>query len=223
MLIYIIRHGETNLNAQGRLQGRYDEPLNENGIKLAEVTGEALKGVPFDLLFTSPLKRAKKTGEVIIAPSAKLHHSNPEEILVDDFMEMGFGEWEGKGTRTWNYELPVPYEVFNRFFTDPFAFEPESGGETFRDVVERTDTALQNIIHNPEYEDKTLLIATHGCAMRGMLNRYYEDKNDFWQGRTPYNCAVNVILARKGESQLVVRDRIYYDKSLLVDHYKISK
>ena len=47
MKLYIIRHGETSWNAEGRLQGQTDIPLNENGIRLAKITGEALKEVPF--------------------------------------------------------------------------------------------------------------------------------------------------------------------------------
>ena len=46
MKLYIIRHGETSWNAEGRLQGQTDIPLNENGIRLAKITGEALKEVP---------------------------------------------------------------------------------------------------------------------------------------------------------------------------------
>ena len=61
MKLYIIRHGETPWNAEGRLQGQTDIPLNENGIRLAKITGEALKDVPFDFAISSPLKRARQT------------------------------------------------------------------------------------------------------------------------------------------------------------------
>ena len=67
MKLYIIRHGETSWNVQRRLQGASDTDLNENGITLAKRTGEALKEIPFDLCFTSPLKRAKMTAELILA------------------------------------------------------------------------------------------------------------------------------------------------------------
>ena len=58
MKIYLIRHGETSWNTLGRLQGRTDIELNENGIRLAKITGEKLKDVHFDLAIASPLKRA---------------------------------------------------------------------------------------------------------------------------------------------------------------------
>ena len=47
MILYIVRHGQTKWNVQKRLQGASDTDLNENGIALAKVTGEALKEVPF--------------------------------------------------------------------------------------------------------------------------------------------------------------------------------
>ena len=57
MVIYVIRHGETDWNTKHWLQGTTDIPLNQNGIEVAEITSEALKEVPFDVIFSSPLKR----------------------------------------------------------------------------------------------------------------------------------------------------------------------
>ena len=65
MKLYIIRHGETDWNKEKRLQGQSDTQLNEYGIELARITGEALKDVHFDYIFSSPLKRAYKTAELI--------------------------------------------------------------------------------------------------------------------------------------------------------------
>ena len=54
MKVYIIRHGETSWNVEYRMQGRTDVELNENGIKLAEITSENMKDIPFDVCFSSP-------------------------------------------------------------------------------------------------------------------------------------------------------------------------
>ena len=61
MKLYVVRHGETVWNKLHKVQGAADIPLAENGISLAEKTGEALKKVSFDLCITSPLIRARKT------------------------------------------------------------------------------------------------------------------------------------------------------------------
>ena len=79
------------------------------------------------------------------------------------------------------------------------------------------------MIHNPEYEGKTILVSTHGCAMRALLNPLYENRMDFWQGHVPYNCAVNIVEAENGQARLVARDQIYYDKDRCFDNYKPSK
>ena len=64
MKLYIIRHGETAWNVEGRLQGQSDTELNENGVRLAKVTAEGLKNIPFDLGISSPLRRAKHTSTI---------------------------------------------------------------------------------------------------------------------------------------------------------------
>ena len=61
MKLYIIRHGETSWNKQKKLQGQRDIMLNDAGIRLAELTGEGMKDIDFDLVISSPLIRAKQT------------------------------------------------------------------------------------------------------------------------------------------------------------------
>ena len=69
MLIYVIRHGETRLNATGTLQGWMDVPLNENGIKLARITGENMRPIRFDRCISSPLVRALDTAKIVLESS----------------------------------------------------------------------------------------------------------------------------------------------------------
>lgn len=208
MRLYIIRHGETDWNRLGRLQGQTDTELNEKGIRLAQVTAEGVRDIPFDLAITSPLKRSRQTAEQII---------NGREIpLLEDsrLMEIGFGSWEGKGCRPHNMELPPE---FDKFYTDPFGYRPPEGGESVRQVCRRTGAFFAQMLETPEYRDKTILIATHGCACRALLNRVYEDKEDFWHGHVPPNCAVNVVEVQNGRPVLIEEDRIYYDRGECVD------
>ena len=94
MRLYIIRHGETKLNALGCLQGWTDEPLNKSGRDLAVITGEALKEVPFDLVITSPLKRARETGELAVAASEAFFGKKIPVIEDRRLMEFNWGSWE---------------------------------------------------------------------------------------------------------------------------------
>lgn len=221
MLLYIIRHGETDWNNIGRLQGSADIPLNENGRQLARITGEALREVPFDLVITSPLQRARETGELVTAPSGK-YFGRMIPVLEDDRLrEIDWGSWEGLGCRAENFAIPD--ENFNLFYTDALKYEGSPDGDSVAEVCERTGEFLRELIHKPDYQDKTILISTHGCAMRAMLNPLYADPLDFWQGHVPYNCTVNVVKAENGKTRLVSADKIYYDASLCVDNYKVVK
>ena len=116
MLIYIIRHGETDLNAAGVLQGWYDQPLNDSGRFLAAETGKKLKGVRFDGCFSSPLKRAAETAEILLRESG-----NEIPVIYDDRLkEMSFGVKEGSRLS------PEEAAVFR---ADPRRLERFAGGE----------------------------------------------------------------------------------------------
>lgn len=94
MKIYIIRHGETNGNLRGVLQGWTDEPLNSKGRKLAQITGKCLASIGFDIAISSPLSRAYETCEIVLR-----ENRNPvPTIEVDDRLkEINFGCWENLG------------------------------------------------------------------------------------------------------------------------------
>lgn len=82
----------------------------------------------------------------------------------------------------------------------------------------RTQAFLKELIVRDD--GKTYLIGTHGFAVQAMLNFLYEDPSDFWQGVVPYNCTVNILDAEGGVAHFVEKDKIYYDRGLIVDHYK---
>ena len=207
MKIYIIRHGETDLNAKAVMQGRLDAPLNESGRELAAVTGIAMKGVRFDHCISSPLKRAVETAEILLRESG-----NEIPVSLDErLLEIDFGETEGK-------KLSDMGEAGYLFFRDPLNFAGFPGGETVPQVIERTRAFLNELIAKDD--GGTYLISTHGCASRAMINCLFDDPEDFWRGHAPYNCAVTEIGAEKGIARLIELDRVYYDKSLIVDRFK---
>ena len=207
MLIYIIRHGETNLNVHGVLQGRVDEPLNQNGRDLAVATGRAMRGIHFDACISSPLIRAKETVGIILRESG-----NELAVTVDErIREINFGRLEGK-------TFAEMGETGLLFYTDPLRIPGFPGGESVRDVCERTQAFLRELIARDD--GKTYLLGTHGCAARAMLNFLYEDPSDFWQGHAPYNCSVNIVEAEGGVPRITAVDKVFYDPGLIVDHYR---
>jgi len=210
MQIYIVRHGETRSNVEGRLQGWADDVLNEMGIKLAEETGKAMRGMRFDAVFSYPLSRAYHTAEIILRESG-----NRVPIEIDERVkEINVGSFEGKKFRSGECEVD-PVQV-RAFFTDPLPMPAFPNGESVRDVMARSRAFLEEIAAR-DYE--TVLVTTHGCALRCMLNFLYENKGDFWHGHVPYNCCVNVVEAKDGELKLVKDDIILYDPDLCVNRY----
>ncbi|MBO5998893.1 MAG: histidine phosphatase family protein [Lachnospiraceae bacterium] len=208
MKIYVVRHGETDLNAKKVMQGWLDEPLNRNGRELAALTGQAMKaeGIRFDECISSPLRRAKETVEIILRESG-----NDIPVVTDDrIREINFGEMEGRQLSEMGEDGPL-------FFSDPFSFAGAPGGERIRDVCERTQAFLKELILRDD--GKTYLVGIHGCALRAMLNFLYEDPDDFWHGHVPYNCAVNIIEAENGHAKLAADDKIYYPAEFIVDRY----
>lgn len=201
MKLYIIRHGETPWNVKFKLQGTSDIPLNEKGILAAQKTGEALKKVPFDLCYTSPLERAKETARLILG-ERKIPVIEDKRI-----QEITFGEWEGRCCRPDAMEIPA--EMLDNFFHHTDRYQPPVNGENIAHVVKRTRDFFQEIIHCPEYEEKTILITSHGCAVRALLQNVYPPGGDFWHGKVPPNCGVNVVEVHRGNAELIEEDAVY--------------
>lgn len=94
MYIYLVRHGETDWNSTGRVQGREDIELNENGIYQAESLAGAFENVAFDAVISSPLRRAKKTAMVVAAAKGLSVHVEP------DLIERDYGALSGKAVKS---------------------------------------------------------------------------------------------------------------------------
>lgn len=213
MQLYVIRHGETDANKEGRFQGWTDNPLNEFGIKLAEITGRNMKGIHFDGCYCSPLIRARQTAEIILRESG---NEQTPVYFEDRIKEINMGTWEGKQFR--NQQGDVSMEDARRFFHTPFAFPGFPEGENARDVCRRTQEFLKELIAGNR--DGNYLISLHGFAMRAMLNYLYEDPSDFWQQHVPLNCEVNILEAADGQARFLEKNKVYYDDVYRIDRYK---
>lgn len=211
MVIYVLRHGETDWNRQRLLQGRTDVALNENGRRLAKKTAEGMKEIPFDLVFTSPLSRAKETAKIVLG-DRKIPVIEDERII-----EISFGADEGKPWRKTKAFEGNP-NIYH-FFRQTDAYRPSEGGESIPELAERTADFLKDICSRKELADKTVLVSTHGAAMRGILNslRTWEI-SDFWGGGVAPNCGVAVIECLQGRQVLLEENRIYYDPSEVVKY-----
>lgn len=202
MKLYMVRHGETDWNKVRKMQGQVDIPLNEFGRHLAVETGKGLKDISFDLCISSPLSRAKETGELILA-------GRDVPIYTDErIIEMAFGEWEGRCCSKEGWNLP---EEFNRFFDAPDQYRAPEGGEDFSMLKKRTGDFLEELYQRKELEDKTILITTHGAALCGMLNNIKNKPlSEFWGVGVHKNCAVTEVEVNDGNSVILSENQVYY-------------
>lgn len=212
MKLYFIRHGETVWNTQAKLQGKSDIPLNEKGVALARLTGEALSDVHFEAVYSSPLKRALQTAQLVAKET-------DAPVVVDRRLEeIGFGIWEGLSCHRDHYEIPS--ESFQAFFTDPFHYEPPKDGERIQEVCDRTADFLEELLKEKRDQDINVLISSHGCTLRALMNYFYQDHTEnFWRGHVPPNCGVCIVDVDKDGFRILEEDRIYYDKGNMGDYY----
>ena len=212
MKLYFIRHGETVWNTQAKLQGKSDIPLNEKGVALARVTGEALADVPFAAIYSSPLKRALQTAQLVAG-------DKDVPIVIDRRLEeIGFGIWEGLSCHKDHYEIPS--DSFQDFFLDPFGYQPPAQGETVRHVCGRTADFLEELIRKMGKEESNVLISCHGCTLRALMNYFYQDYTaGFWRGHVPPNCSVSIVEVKEKGFSILAEDKIFYDKDRMGDYY----
>ena len=126
MRLFILRHGQTDLNLARKVQGHMDVDLNATGIEQAEDLAKVVreKNLRFDAIYCSPLRRALDTCEIVTGQSRDTFH-------VDDRIEeFDFGELEGYAYR----ELPGESQ---KFFSAPDEFQPAGRGETFQHLIQR--------------------------------------------------------------------------------------
>lgn len=200
MRLYLMRHGETDWNVKGMLQGRTDIPLNTRGEMAAELTKVGLKDVNFDIAFTSPLERAKRTAEIILT-------GKNTPIIVDErIVEIGFGKYEGMPKNKMD-------ENIINFFKSPERYIPQDGGEKIEELLERERCFLDELIENKQYQDSTILVTTHGAALSGLLCLVKDwPISDFWKGGLHKNCGFSILEVKEKSYRILEEAVLAYSE-----------
>lgn len=148
-MIILVRHGQTQANADGLLLGRSDPPLTALGELQASAVAAVISGVPH--VVTSPLKRARRTAEVIAAGA---------EVEVDDrWVEIDYGELELMPLRA------VPNSVWDQWRRDP-DFAP-GGGESLSVVGSRVRAAIEDVADRAARED--VVVVSHVSPIKAAV------------------------------------------------------
>ena len=175
-MIYIIRHGQTEMNSANALQGRSDLPLNDTGIAQAREAGELFRslGIAFRKVVSSPLRRAVQTAQLAAGEGAV--------VATDDrLIEMDYGPYEGVSLNA------LPPEILT-FFSD-FAHNPAPEGmEQLASVVGRLGAFLEDL--RAEAAAGDILVSTHAIAMKGALEYLNPASRGAWWSTYLGNCAI---------------------------------
>ncbi len=218
MNLYIMRHGETYWNKEGKIQGSSDIELTPFGEELAEISAEGLRrdGIFFDRIYTSPLKRAVKTAEILAektlrsaAEEEKPTGTEPPFSVDDRLREMSFGKYEGMRLK----ECRQYDENIGNCFSKPSLYVPDPTGETYEAVFARvddfTDRELLPLEGDPAMQN--VLVICHGTVIRAFLHRIRAlALDDIWTVRQP-NCSINRFELTDGSFRVVEENILYYD------------
>jgi broad specificity phosphatase PhoE len=161
--LYLVRHGATDANSRQPyvLQGRRtDLPLNEIGRRQAEAARRAFESLAIDHLFSSPLRRALQTAEVLAEPHGV------QVSQVDDLTECDVGRWEGL---SWDDVRRQDGPYLDAFESDPGAV-PYADGESFQQVQDRAVPAIRRLIR--EHPVGNLVVVTHNVVARVIVAQW---------------------------------------------------
>jgi len=158
MKLYITRHGETEWNIEGRIQGWGNSNLTEKGIENAIKLGDRLKNVSFDYIFSSPLGRAVDTAKWIKG------EKNAPIVLKESLKEMGFGVWEGM--KHSQVDEMYPTERYN-FKNKPHLYK-NMNGESFTDILYRAKQFLSEVTGMSKCEN--ILMVSHAVYIKAIYS-----------------------------------------------------
>ena len=159
--LHLVRHGQTVLNAQDRVQGWDDSALTEPGLAVVRETAESLREVPFVAAFASPSGRTVATASEILK-----HHPLVRLTTDERLKELHFGELESRP----NAELLAVGDIQQTFAgIMGGTFEGFAGGEHARDYVDRITAAFDDIV--AAHPEGDVLVVSHGVTLHTYLAR----------------------------------------------------
>ncbi|MDR3355350.1 MAG: histidine phosphatase family protein [Synergistaceae bacterium] len=188
MKLFIVRHGETDWNVEGRFQGRLDTELSELGRRQGEKAAEYLSGHTFEAVVSGPLKRTLETGGLIAAACG----CETLEVM-DELAEICHGDWEGLLSddvqRRWPGLVALWHELPHTVVM------PGAGGESLRSVQIRALTAVECI--RKKYPGDVCVV-THDAVIKALLCHFLNASlSAYWRCQIA-NCSLTIAELRDG-------------------------
>jgi broad specificity phosphatase PhoE len=193
LTLFIVRHGETDWNKEGRIQGRLNSHLTEKGRYNAKVLGERLNDIDFAKIITSPSGRTIETTELIVKDRDVSVQTN--EMI----MEMDMGPWQGLLKSEIREQYPDAYECF---LNSPQLYQ-NGDAESFIDIYKRAEAFLLQL--KSSKQTGNLLIVTHGLFIKTLflIVKGIEIK-DFWTEPTVEGTSLSIVKMDPEETKLIL-------------------
>lgn len=184
-MIYLVRHGESAANTEGKYQGQtYDTHLSALGKRQVQLIANYFKDKKIDEIWVSPLTRTKETAQAISIAVSLPYRLEPLLLETDH------GEWAGK-EKKW---VKRHYPEFSKIWQERPGEADFPGGERFADVVERARKVLER---HPDGE-KNVIMVSHDNTIRAILSvAERRDINKMWD--YPMENASIAVLSKKGD------------------------
>ena len=174
MVVWVTRHGQTDLNKAKLMQGRVDERLNDTGRAQAAAARENIGDVYFDAVFASPLDRAIETASII-------GNVSRDEVIIDQrIIETDFGKYD----QVHYYKMGL---FMTLYWALPEVFPAPKTVETVRSMVKRSSAFLDEL-KGEDYEN--VLIVCHGGIIRAICGYLEHRRNGIKWRPKPKNCEI---------------------------------
>ncbi|ELR99918.1 histidine phosphatase family protein [Gloeocapsa sp. PCC 73106] len=188
--VFLVRHGLSTYNTEGRYQGCSDESiLTPKGLKAAYQTGLALKDYQFDVIYSSPLQRAQQTIREILRV---FPNRDPAEIILDDRLkEVNMFSWEGLTYEYVKNNFPQAYQCWEK---TPHLLSFSQDGKPFFTVLElyqQGESFWQDLVK--KYSHQTILIIAHGGTNRALISAALGLSPDKYHTLQQSNCGISYL------------------------------
>lgn len=180
--IYLVRHGETSWNVKLKFQGHTDVPLAQRGIEQANFLARRLNKMKFAAIYSSDLKRAMETAEILAMPHGITVQSVPK------LREANFGRWEGMNFK----EIREEYAITLQQWWDNPKKTAAPGGETLEEMALRVNGAVREIAGRHMDEQEVVIVA-HGGPIRAVICNLLGMDLNYYRRLQTENTSLNII------------------------------
>ena len=183
--VFFIRHGESEGNAQGIMQGLKDFPLSETGRSQSQAAGKWLLDKDIDEVFTSPLIRAKQTAEIIAATLTK-----PAPTVVNTLRELDAGLFSGCTAAEIQREFPDAWQAFRRH-----SWEEVPDAESVQSLWDRACSVWNKIIETANSGNRHIAVVTHGGILQWLYKTTIQARPSWMPIMPTANCGIYTFFA----------------------------